>query len=69
MSLGTEDVISRKRVCAIIGISADNLRRWIKERGFPEPSQASGRTTIFDKKMVSDWIANHEKLFKSQKLK
>ena len=69
MSLGIEDVISRERVCAIIGISADTLRRWIKERDFPEPLQASGRAPIFDKKMVSDWIANHEKHYKSQKLK
>ena len=52
MSLGIEDVITRKRVCAIIGISTDTLKRWIKERGFPQPSHASGRSPIFDKKMV-----------------
>ena len=69
MSLGIEDVISRKRVCASIGISADTLTRWIKERGFPQPLHASGRSPIFDKKMVSDWIVDREKLSKNQSRK
>ena len=47
-----------------MGISADTLTRWIKERGFPEPLNASGRSPIFDKKLVDEWLSDPEKKLK-----
>ena len=64
MSLGIERIITRQRICSIMGISADTLTKWINERGFPKPINASGRSPIFDKKLVDEWLSNPEKQLK-----
>jgi len=64
MSLDIDSIITRKKICSIMGISADTLTRWIKERGFPEPLNASGRSPIFDKKLVDEWLSDPEKKLK-----
>lgn len=64
MSLDIERIITRKKICSIMGISADTLIRWINERGFPEPLNASGRSPIFDKKLVDEWLSDPEKKLK-----
>ena len=64
MSLGIDRIITRKKICSMIGISADTLTRWINDRGFPEPLNASGRSPIFDKKLVDEWLSDPEKQLK-----
>ena len=41
-------IITREQLCEQLGISANTLRRWIKERDFPHPLNASGRRPFFD---------------------
>ena len=40
-------IITREQLCEQLGISANTLRRWIKERDFPHPLNASGRRPFF----------------------
>ena len=50
------NVISRKEICKEIGVSRDTLKKWIKERDFPEPLKSSGREPLFDRVLVKNWL-------------
>ena len=53
-------IITREQLCEQLGISASTLRRWIKERDFPHPLNASGRRQFFDCEDVSVWLQSME---------
>ena len=55
-----DNVITRQQLCDQLGISANTLRRWIKERDFPNPLNASGRRPLFDRDDVSVWLQSME---------
>ena len=55
-----DNVITRRQLCDQLGISANTLRRWIKERDFPHPLNASGRRPFFDCEDVSVWLQSME---------
>ena len=55
-----DNVITRQQLCDQLGISANTLRRWIKERDFPHPLNASGRRPFFDRDDVSVWLQSME---------
>ena len=48
------NVISRKEICKEIGVSRDTLKKWIKERDFPDPLKSSGREPLFDRVLVKN---------------
>jgi predicted DNA-binding transcriptional regulator AlpA len=50
------NIISRKDICKEIGVSRDTLKKWIKERDFPEPLKSSGREPLFDRVLVKNWL-------------
>ena len=50
------NIISRKEICKEIGVSRDTLKKWIKERDFPEPLKSSGREPLFDRVLVKNWL-------------
>ena len=50
------NIISRKEICKEIGVSRDTLKKWIKERDFPEPLKSSGRKPLFDRVLVKNWL-------------
>ena len=53
-------IVTREQLCEQLGISANTLRRWIKERDFPHPLNASGRRLFFDCEDVSVWLQSME---------
>ena len=53
-------IVTREQLCEQLGISANTLRRWIKERDFPHPLNASGRRPFFDRDDVSVWLQSME---------
>ena len=55
-----DNVITRQQLCDQLGISANTLRRWIKERDFPNPLNASGRRPFFNRDDVSVWLQSME---------
>ena len=54
------DVISRTQLCRQLGISRSTIKRWIKNRNFPEPLEASGREPLFDLTEVDSWFSEME---------
>ena len=52
------NVIPRNLLCAQLGISRSTVKRWIKDRDFPSPIQASGREPLFDVTAVQQWLDN-----------
>ena len=52
------NVIPRTLLCAQLGISRSTVKRWIKDRDFPSPIQASGREPLFDVTAVQQWLDN-----------
>ncbi len=52
------NVIPRRLLCAQLGISRSTVKRWIKDRDFPSPIQASGREPLFDVTAVQQWLDN-----------
>ena len=55
-------IITREQLCEQLGISANTLRRWIKERNFPHPLNASGRRPFFDcEDKDQKWLEEHKK--------
>ena len=52
------NVIPRRLLCAQLGISRSTVKRWIKDRDFPSPIQASGREPLFDVAAVQQWLDN-----------
>ena len=53
-------IVTREQLCEPLGISANTLRRWIKEREFPLPHNASGRRPFFNRDEVSSWLQSQE---------
>ena len=53
------NVISRKQLCKQLGISRSTIKRWIKNRSFPEPLKASGREPLFDRNEVETWFSKN----------
>ena len=53
-------IITREELCSRLGVSADTLRRWTKERDFPNPHNASGRRPFFNRDDVSQWLQSME---------
>ena len=53
-------IISRKDLCKKIGVSADTIRKWIREREFPSPLPQSGREPFFDIEEVQRWLFKHK---------
>ena len=53
-------IITREQLCEQLGISANTLRRWTKERDFPNPHSASGRRPFFNRDEVSSWLQSQE---------
>jgi len=58
--LDLSKIVTREQLCEQLGISANTLRRWIKERDFPHPLNASGRRPFFDRDDVSVWLQSME---------
>ena len=50
--------ISRAEVLNLFDISVWTLRRWQKERQFPDAIAASGKVRLYRKSEVQDWIIN-----------
>ncbi len=50
------DFISRKDVLELFSISAWTLRRWQKERQFPDAICASGQVRMYRKSEVEGWV-------------
>ena len=48
--------ISRAEVLKLFDISVWTLRRWQKERQFPDAIAASGKVRLYRKSEVQDWI-------------
>ena len=48
--------ISRAEVLNLFDISVWTLRRWQKERQFPDAIAASGKVRLYRKSEVQDWI-------------
>lgn len=53
-------IITREELCTRLGISANTLRHWTKERDFPNPHNASGRCPFFNRDEVSQWLQSTE---------
>ena len=53
-------IITREELCEQLGISANTLRRWTKERDFTNPHSASGRRPFFNRDEVSQWLQSQE---------
>ena len=63
------DFISRKDVLELFSISVWTLRRWQKERQFPDAIRASGHVRMYRKSEVEGWVeaqAKRPKLVNSQ---
>jgi len=63
------DFISRKDVLDMFSISVWTLRRWQKERQFPDAICASGHVRMYRKSEVEGWVeaqAKRPKLVNSQ---
>ena len=54
------NVIPRTLLCAQLGISRSTVKRWIKDRDFPSPIQASVRELLFDVTAVQRWLDTKE---------
>ena len=54
------DVISRKQLCKQLGVSRSTIKRWIKNRNFPKPLEASGREPLFDQNEIEYWFSERE---------
>ena len=50
--------ISRAEVLKLFDIRVWTLRRWQKERQFPDAIAASGKVRLYRKSEVQDWIIN-----------
>jgi DNA-binding transcriptional MerR regulator len=50
--------ISRAEVLKLFDISVWTLRRWQRERHFPDAIAASGKVRLYRKSEVQDWIIN-----------
>ena len=50
--------ISRAEDLNLFDISVWTLRRWQKERQFPDAIAASGKVRLYRKSEVQDWIIN-----------
>ena len=50
------NVMPRTLLCAQLGVSRSTVKRWIKDRNFPSPIQASGREPLFDVAAVQRWL-------------
>ena len=55
------EIISRDEICSRFNIHKDTLKRWIKNRNFPKPIKASGRTPLFSIKNINEWFRNMER--------
>jgi predicted DNA-binding transcriptional regulator AlpA len=65
----TMDFISRKDVLKLFSVSVWTLRRWQKERQFPDAICASGHVRMYRKSEVEGWVeaqAKRPKLVNSQ---
>ena len=52
------DFISRKVLLELFSISVWTLRRWQKERQFPDTICASGKVRMYRETKVESWINN-----------
>jgi predicted DNA-binding transcriptional regulator AlpA len=52
----TMNFISRKDVLKLFSISVWTLRRWEKQRGFPEPIRVTGAIRMYVKSEVDTWV-------------
>ena len=52
------DFISRKVLLELFSISVWTLRRWQKERQFPDAICAPGKVRMYRKSEVESWINN-----------
>ena len=50
--------ISRKNVLELFSISVWTLRRWEKQRGFPEAIPVSGAIRMYVKSEVDAWVVS-----------
>ena len=50
--------ISRKDVLELFSISVWTLRRWEKQRGFPEAIPVSGAISMYVKSEVDAWVVS-----------
>ena len=53
--------ISRAEVLNLFDISVWTLRRWQKERQFPDAIAASGKVRMYRKSEVEDWLEQLQK--------
>ena len=54
------NIISSKQVCMEMGVTRSTIKRWIKNRNFPKPLAASGRSPLFDEADVIAWLGTGE---------
>ena len=52
--------VSQRDVLAQFGISLSTLKRWKKNRGFPNHLSLSKAVQVYDSIAIEDWIKEHK---------
>ena len=52
--------VSQRDVLAQFGISLSTLKRWKKNRGFPNHLSLSKAVQVYDVIAIEDWIKEHK---------